>query len=285
MQRAGSRLSRQQVLAVAFALLLVGGAALGVSVRQLLVGGPPPNSAAAEALYWKTLDRVAAAPGFQIRETYVQRVPASKTQLHTGGTTEVSFRIRHISTDAVEVLMRMNSAASEVIPDDRRIVLGQHSLCVGDAETSFETCSPAHAMQVARYLADYLLGGQVAGIRFSRTTARSPEPLIIIQLRGRGALGCTPAGAGAGTKAGYRWCPSTNVQASSVSATLSISVGSGLPIAFSASGTKYGEPSSVRATFSYGGRYHVQVQNVRHVACLSWLPAIHCIELRHHKQR
>jgi hypothetical protein len=78
----------------------------------------------------------------------------------------------------------------------------------------------------------------------------------------------------------YHWCEPSQVQGNpQVSATLTIDRRSGLPIAFTATGEQLGKPVTEIATFSLGGP-NIHLPAARHIPCLSWVPAVHCIELR-----
>ncbi len=139
----------------------------------------------------------------------------------------------------------------------------------------------------------YLLGGWVDHVTFSPTP--SPivgyaRPELFLSISGRGLLGCTPAGAGAGTKQGYHWCrPVDRYGTGAVSAQLVIDRRSGLPLRFTANASAESPAwrSSQRedVTFSYTDPVAIRLPRARRVPCLSWIPAIHCIELGYHRSK
>jgi hypothetical protein len=279
MMRPGARSSALFGILV---VLVIAGFAIGAYVQLNVSSSTPPNSLAAEALYWKTLRRLVAQPSLQISETFRQRLPASMLPLRTPGTTfgmsTTTYRIRHTTLGGIDVLKTVRSPVS-VLPF--RVVLHGSTLCVGVTYQDL-ACSPVHPMSIPVYLADYLLGGQVGGLRFSQAPGTTRSVVTLIRISGQGALGCTPAYAGAGTKSGYRWCRPGDVHGGgTVSATLAIATATGTPIRFTATGTEDGQPNDVRADFSYGGSYVIRTGRVTHLPCLSWIPAVHCIELGH----
>jgi hypothetical protein len=85
---------RSALLAFVVTLLLVG-TAFAAKTWILGTNGPPPNSPAAEALYWRTLQELAAQPRFLVTEVFRQQLPPDMTPMHTGGSISTLYRIRH----------------------------------------------------------------------------------------------------------------------------------------------------------------------------------------------
>jgi hypothetical protein len=97
-------------------------------------------------------------------------------------------------------------------------------------------------------------------------------------------LGCTPAGAGARTLQGYGWCRYGDLdqtqQRNAVTGKLLIDRATLLPRALTARGVGTLSPVNERVSFRRGGHFTVSLPSrARHVPCMSWVPAIHCIEL------
>ncbi len=184
-------------------------------------------------------------------------------------------------------MLRTVQRLSPLFESPFRVVLYGSTVCLGFTVQPL-LCSPTHPMSIPAYLSDYLLGGQVDELRFSQApglvTSGLRPAVTLIRISGRGSLGCTPAYAGAGMKSGYRWCRPVDVHgAGAVEAMLAIATATGIPIRFTAVGSENGQPNDVRADFSYRGNYAIRTGRVTPVPCLSWIPAVHCIELRHKK--
>jgi hypothetical protein len=203
-------IGRRLSLALAAIVVLVG-MAFTVKTWVLGSGGSPPNSPAAQALYWRTLRRLAAQPRFLLTETFRQQLPPEMTPMHTGGSIYALYRIRHAAPNWIQVTK--TERAMIPIPS-LQLVMDGDTFCVGDYSDGFptsSTCSPRHPLPTPLYISDYLLGGPVDQLRFSSspatlTTGQRRRRVILIRISGRGTLGCTPAYAGAVTRTGYHWC-------------------------------------------------------------------------------
>jgi hypothetical protein len=256
--------------------------ALGLTVIGLLVFAStaqgPANSAAAQAAYWQSLGAISHRPRLRITETLHYFVSVAYQTLGPASTT---YHIAYAAPDRVQVDAQRGGGSMPM--PQFRLVLAEHSLCVG---FDFEgwTCSPAHHVSIPWYLNAFLLGGQIDHLRYAQRSTFIPagytrRPITQIQIEARGQLGCTPTGAGAGIGRVYHWCEPSQVPGNPrVSATLTIDRHSGLPVVFTATGEQLGKPVTEIATFSSGGP-DIQLPPARHVPCMSWVGAVHCIEL------
>lgn len=266
--------AKRQVAALVVAL---GAGAIGVLVFAYTAQGPA-NSPAAQVAYWRSLGATSHQPHLQFTETLHYFVSVDYQELGPAFTT---YHIAYAAPDRMRV--DVDRAGGRVLAPPYGLVLAEHSLCVGSDREGW-VCGPAHHVSIPWYLNAYLLGGQVDHLRYTQRSTLSEVgntrlPITQIQIDARGQLGCTPAGPGAGIGRVYHWCEPSQVPGNPrVSATLTIDRHSGLPLTFTATGEQLGKPVTEIATFSSGGP-DVRLPPARHVPCLSWVGAVHCIEL------
>ncbi len=266
-----------RVRIIAGAALLIALGVIGVLVFAFTAQGPT-NSPVAQAAYWRSLGAISHQSHLRFTETLNYFVSVDYQELGPAITT---YHIAYATPNRMRV--DVDQAGGRVLALPYGLVLAEHSLCVGSDREGW-VCSPVHHISIPWYINAYLLGGEVDHLRYAQRSSFTLAgdkrlPITQIQIDARGQLGCTPARPGAGIGHVYHWCEPSQVPGNPrVSATLTIDRHSGLPVAFTATGEQLGKPVTEIATFSSGGP-DVRLPPARHVPCLSWVAAVHCIEL------
>jgi hypothetical protein len=237
----------------------------------------PTGDPAARSLFVRALTRAVNQ-----RRLTITAVTTSTYQGDLGGIVHgvTTNRIRPVKGQGISVEDRRTGGlpAPPIF-----IILAYHSLCLRLGSGGWG-CAHAHRVSAGWYIRQYLLGGRVADLRFTVAPHSRTSPAITVHFAGRGMLGCTPAGAGAGTRQEYRWCRFRDLdraqQHQPVSGRLVVDRATHLPRLFTARGVGPLSPVIETASFRYAGSFTVRLlAHARHLSCLSWVPAIHCVEL------
>jgi hypothetical protein len=239
------------------------------------------NDPAAQADYGQSLQRATNQPRLTVHMSLRSNGPPTKSVGGGGGRSVTRYVVRSWRSSRIAVHERTSSNAPAFLAPVS-IVLMNHQLCLSRGGDRW-VCSPTHRIADSWYIRAYLLGGLVGNLRFQQgSTTRTGG--IRIRFSGGGILGCTPAGAGAGTRKGYTWCSFKRLDSKTkqqrITGQLTIDRHSGLPRRLTASQSLPQHSVSETATFSYGGRFTVGLPaHYVAVPCMSYVPAIHCIEL------
>jgi len=267
-------------LAVTVALLAVTAGRFGDR------SNPMSSTASAERQYRHALEKLATIPRFAMDETILEPY---RDQLGRTAVGRTEYHLLYIHPDRVQVTEDVAGSALEIGP--LRLILIGRTLCVGDPDRETLTkdsgwvCSPTHPVSWPWYVHAYLLGGQVGDLQFvsfrpGEVSGADSGSTRAIGVLGTGHLGCTPARSGGGTQSGYHWCRRSDIPGSpQVTGVLILERRTGLPLTFRAVGP--GNEGDVResATFHVGGKFLIMKPRARRVPCLSWIPAVHCVEL------
>jgi len=260
-------------------------AGVAVTLLALLAGprvlagyGQSANGPTAQPLYFPSLQRAISQPRFTLHSSM-----SFLAQEDLGGIGRMTdtYRLRYVRPGRMAVAVRRTGGLPFPL---LRIVLANRRLCIS-SDSGDWSCSPAHPVLEAWYIQEYLLGGWVSDVHVeSAHRVTAGQSTVTVRFVGRGVLGCTPAGSGAGTSNGYEWCRfgglDRRLQRWPITGEMTIDARTGLPLRFRARGVGRLSPVLETATFSYGGRFRVVVPaGARHVPCSSWMPAVHCIEL------